>query len=292
MVSISLPFFASNIPGPLPTKLEIDGAPVLMDHNGYKVVRVGIHFVVKYGGNHQLDLIEGENMLFIQSVTRVKVPQVYALYTDHETSTNYIVMEYIEGSTLREQWLSLTIDQKQEIISTLRRYFDQLRNLPSPGYYGSLDRRPLLDGIFWTTEPDPSINGPFDSEDDLNNGLSLKYTREAWPRTHHKQDFYRRSLANVFQNHKPRFTHGDFQQKNIMVRLLPTGQDDINQGDRFEVTLIDWEKSGWYPSYWEYSMATCSTRWDDDWDAWVPKVLEPFDAEYPWLKMLYLDLWS
>lgn len=30
----------------------------------------------------------------------------------------------------------------------------------------------------------------------------------------------------------------------------------------------------------------------DDWNEWFYKVLEPFYAEYPYLKMLQLELWS
>ncbi|EER45196.1 phosphotransferase enzyme family protein [Histoplasma capsulatum H143] len=32
-----------------------------------------------------------------------------------------------------------------------------------------------------------------------------------------------------------------------------------------ELVILDWEKSGWYSSYWEYSLAVCALYWDDDW---------------------------
>jgi hypothetical protein len=55
-----------------------------------------------------VNVIEGENMLYIGGETTVLVPRVYAIYTATETSghaknrveSNYIVMENIEGSTL------------------------------------------------------------------------------------------------------------------------------------------------------------------------------------------------
>lgn len=40
------------------------------------------------------------------------------------------------------------------------------------------------------------------------------------------------------------FTHGDLTSLNVLVR-----------GDRI-VGIIDWETSGWYPAYWEYTNAS------------------------------------
>lgn len=198
-------------------------------------------------------------------------------------------MEYIEGDTPDTQWPSLTYSQKQQITTTLKEYFNELRRLPSPGFYGSIGHRRLLDGMFWTLEPTPSINGPFDTEAALNEAMALKYTSASDPRTAHKANFYRRALARVFQCHEPNFTYADIQRKNVMIRRV--GPDNAD-GPQYEVTLIDWEESGWYPSYWECSIAISTTRWDDDWDKWVVKILEPFDVKFPWLRMPYWDLWS
>lgn len=58
------------------------------------------------------------------------------------------------------------------------------------------------------------------------------------------------------------------------------------------LVALDWEKAGWYPSYWEYCLAICSLRWDNDWCLWVNQVLEPFVAEAAWIQALHLELWS
>ena len=294
---VQLPYFAHSIPHCLPTIPEIEEAPVLSRTPGRTVAQVGAHFAVKFGT--QIDLIEGENMLFVQQATTIRIPQVYALYSDAETSTNYIVMEYIDGDSLATKWPVLTATEKQEIASTLKRYYDELRTLPSPGYFGSIGKRYFLEGVFWSSEGNTAISGPFTTEAALNEAMALKYISESPQRTVHKADFYRRSLARVFQGHESKFTHADFQRKNVMVRRVLTDNDTTDGGggggsvgSRLEVTLIDWEKSGWYPSYWEYSMAVFATRWDDDWDEYVAQVLEPFNAEFPWLRMLYLELWS
>lgn len=157
---IKLPYFASDIPHPLPKHTEMEKATILIKHNGFKVVQVDDKFVVKFGAASQVDLLGGVNMLFVQQTTRVKVPRVYALYNDPESSTNYIIMEYIEGDSLDTQWAHFTDSEKCEIATTLRQYFDELRNLPSPGFFGSIGKKHLLHGIFWTPQSAPSINGP------------------------------------------------------------------------------------------------------------------------------------
>ncbi|KAF3926776.1 hypothetical protein ABW21_db0208831 [Orbilia brochopaga] len=288
--NIKAPYYASDIPGSLPTIEEMENGEIIVGHNGWKVSRVG-QFIVKYGDSRTLSLIEGENMLFVQQATKseVKVPKVYALFTATHNSHphNFIVMEYLEGNTLQTMWPSLSKIEKENITSKLQTYFDLLRKIPPPGYYGSIGRRPLRHGMFWTQKETPSINGPFESEKDLNEALVLKYILDFKSSAGFKPDFYRRALGNVFKSHPPCFTHADFQPKNVIVK-----KPRVEGTDDMEVTLIDWECSGWLPSYWEYSSTMLAHHFKDDWGAWVPKMLETFDSEFSWYQMLYLELWS
>ncbi|KAJ8069368.1 hypothetical protein OCU04_003022 [Sclerotinia nivalis] len=139
--------------------------------------------MIKYGP--EVNLIEGENMLFVNRETKstVPVPQVYAIYavpgrcprTNREEDTNYIIMEYIEGKTLKDEWSSLSVQQKDNLSAQLRKYVNQLRSLPSPGYYGSIGRRGLLDCIFWTGDNScEPLDGPFDTEDEFNEAMCRK----------------------------------------------------------------------------------------------------------------------
>ncbi len=89
-------------------------------------------------------------------------------------------MEYIEGETLQSAWPTLSSLDKVQIASKLRSYFDQLRALPWPGYYGSLGKLHFLSNMFWYPElpgqPTPRpISGPLEIEEELNEGLVLKY---------------------------------------------------------------------------------------------------------------------
>lgn len=58
-----------------------------------ELLRLGQHFVVKFGFG--INLIEGENMLFISKNTSVPVPRVYALYADLNNGKRYIIIERV-----------------------------------------------------------------------------------------------------------------------------------------------------------------------------------------------------
>ncbi|KAJ5358719.1 phosphotransferase enzyme family protein [Penicillium cataractarum] len=223
-------------------------------------------------------------MLFVRENTNIPIPRVFALYSDPETSKNYIVIERIIGQTLLSAWPQLSTLEKQRITSDLRRYWDDLRPLPSPEYYGSVGKRPLLDEIFWTPQPDPLINGPFGSIEDLNEAMIRKYAYNGG--STYRAEYLRKCFPLVFNDPKAAFTHGDLQRKNIMIREKRQGSDEVS------LVLIDWEKSGWYPRYWEYCLAVCALRWDDDWSLWIDRIITPFVAEAAWLQALRLELWS
>src|SRR3982751_5169903 len=78
MDAIKLPYFAptSELPQPLPTNQEIhEATEQYTESGGRRLVRIG-PYMIKYGPG--VNVIEGENMLFISRETTVLVPRVYA----------------------------------------------------------------------------------------------------------------------------------------------------------------------------------------------------------------------
>ncbi len=63
------------------------------------------------------------------------------------------------------------------------------------------------------------------------------------------------------------FTHGDLSSLNILVR-----------GDKI-VGIIDWERAGWYPSYWEYTTASQVNPMNYFWREEIDKFLDPMHKE-------------
>jgi len=105
-----------------------------------------------------------------------------------------------------------------------------------------------------------------------------------------KIGLYELAFPMIFRNHPPVFAHGNFQRKNIIMRPKSIENDSILV---YDMTIIDWEFSGWYPSYWEYSKAMYACgNWKDDWGLHVHKILDPFFNEYGWMHMFFTELWT
>lgn len=60
----------------------------------------------------------------------------------------------------------------------------------------------------------------------------------------------------------PCFIHGDINPFNILVR-----------GGKV-VGIIDWEFSGWYPHYWEYTSAWFGNRTKTEWQEKLDQILD------------------
>jgi hypothetical protein len=295
MSSYSLPYYAdpATIPAQLPTIEEIGAAPeIFSDTIPTKVVAIGNHFVVKYGP--QVNLLEGETMLFLQNCSSVPVPRVYALFGSPDGEIKFIVMERIKSQDLSLIWEKLDHAAKETLAIQLRTIFTELRQLASPGGYCSVGHRGLLDGLFWTDDVAQRFAGPFETEPDLNQAMVAKYVKDGLPKN--KAEFYTRTFKEVLRNHSPVFTHGDFQRKNVMIRTssnFPTNQEGKQPYQELEIVIIDWEFAGWYPSYWEYARCVFACgNWNDDWSVWVDEILEPFRNEYVWTNMFLVELWS
>lgn len=157
MASVSLPYYRArrDIPADLPTQQDIETSPNHLpchrDTRFDRVVVVKQTFVVKYG-THVCEN-EGNALLFIEEQLRIPAPRLYAMY--REGRTLYLVMEFVPGENLQQIWPELEEDNKVALAQQLRAIWDQMRALPSPGYFGSVSGGPLLQRWFRTVSPDP-----------------------------------------------------------------------------------------------------------------------------------------
>lgn len=285
MTLVELPYFAEHaaLPERLPSFSEIrSSSNVLEEKSTHRVVGVGVHFVVKYGRG--IDLMEGQNMLYVRKVTSVSVPQVYAMFHEAESGANCIVMERIRGRRLDHEWDSLSQKRKHMVALKLRRVFEELRKLPSPGKFCSLGNRPLLDDIFWTDSKSASLAGPFPTEYAFNEALIAKYLYNN--HSIYKANFYKRALPSLMKSDGAVFTHGDLQGKNILLRHpVEEGSDEV------DISLIDWEESGWYPSYWEFSKSLLACgRWESDWSAFLDTIVPQVWSQTAWIDTFLTEL--
>lgn len=274
-------FLSTQLPEPLPTLETIGKAketfPPTVNRN--KVVRVGEHYVVKYG--RQVDILkEGWTMHYLQKTTSVAIPEVYAIFTDKTAQHYYVIMEYIKGPDMRTIWGDLEISEKEDITAQLAAYFTELHALPSPGFFGcslpsgfgSLDKKTLPDFLFNAVEG-PGYGGPYENIQELRQGL-VKALRAAQAEETERANFFEHILPQIMVEDGPVFSHGDLQLRNIILR------------DDGKVILIDWAMSGWYPSCWDYAYTMFAAQFQSDWHAWVPKFLPEYPSEYLLLGIL------
>ncbi|KAK8002565.1 hypothetical protein PG989_002284 [Apiospora arundinis] len=269
---------------PLPTPNDINGSEVLLhESSGSRVVKVKQTFVMKFGFN--IHPTEAHNMLYVAKSTTVPVPKVYAIYQRREkqSTVTYIVMEYVPGETLVDLWGSLDDARRTAIAETLRSYFDQIRQLQHPGYFGNIDGGPPLDDIFSVTPAGLEVvKTSFTTEDELIDSILRIYSLDTSERMVHKTRYYQHVLPTALRGDgSPVFTHNDFQRKNVMVQ--PDGTP----------VIIDWEFASWYPAYWEYSTATWANGgWNDDWHDYVRVILDGYPTQALWLNTMKLEMWS
>lgn len=290
MESLQLPYYRDPqyLLAPLPTQQEIEASPiVLAQQSVHRVVALPPHFIVKYGTF--ADEIEGQNLLFIEQTLGIRAPRLYAMYRNPNGKL-YIVMEAIRGNTLEYYWPTLSELEKKQIMGELRPTFEKMRALIAHNFFGTVVCGALPHPPFWPHDNDASLSGPFSSEHDLNMAFS-KRSRANWAyngKHGYISDFFENNRSKVLKDHPPTLTHSDLQRKNIIVRKTPP--EDSALTSRFEVSIMDWESAGWYPSYWEYANALLAYHWVDDWLIMLETSIQSYPAEGALFKMIWQDL--
>ncbi|KAL1583865.1 hypothetical protein WHR41_07152 [Cladosporium halotolerans] len=244
------------------------------------VVRVGEYFAVKYGTS--VSLLEAQNLSFIADNSNVPVPKTYGTLTEESTGRNFIIMEMVPGEPLSKARPNLTSAEKRDVAEQIQRAMINLRNIPPAGYIGSLARQPCADGVFWAPDrpADPSLSGPFDTEDDMNQGILRKLES-----SEHRSyvGFLRTLMLATLHSHRTFFTHGDLQPKNVIVQRSTSARGETSL---LKIRIIDWEVAGWYPEYWESCNATISARFDADWLDLVQSAMSMYPHEYLMMQVI------
>ncbi|KJR89219.1 uncharacterized protein SPSK_06474 [Sporothrix schenckii 1099-18] len=205
---------------------------------------------------------EAETMKFVRDRTSIPVPQVYNAYTDDTTGHVRIVMEFVEGRNLDRAWETYTDSEKQSVVSQLRKYMDELRQITG-SYIGSVDGSWCNDHYF---DNERGAYGPFANEDEFNEGI-VRALRKSKP--YDWVEYYCDIFKEVMVDHKIVMTHNDMDPRNIIV-----------QGSKV-VALLDWELSGYFPEYWEYCKAMRRPDWESAWvkERVLEKIMKPYRKE-------------
>lgn len=160
----------------------------------------------------------------------IPVPRLQSTSTSPDGTTS-ISMDYVDGHTLSDMWISLSNEEKQAIAEQLRVILSAMRSLqPEDNTISSCGGGPTTDIRRYTIFK----GGPFAGEDAFNDFLASSVLSGTPPILVRK---FRQQLRS---DHRLVFTHGDIAQHNIIIR------------DNNVVALLDWQCAGWFPEYWDY----------------------------------------
>lgn len=158
--------------------------------------------------------------------------------------------------------------------SQLQAAVDSMRLMQCPGYIGSVGHQKCIDGVFFTGKTyDPEVNGPFATEADMNEGILRRVAETRPPST---VRLFRTILSNI-PTHRILFTHADLQARNIVVNRTLANPDGPSKN---ELTIIDWEMSGWYPEYWEFCNSVVFNTFHDEWLDIIQDIMVVYTNEY------------
>ena len=202
----------------------------------------------------------------IARAARFPVPIIvcYGEHTNSDHAPVSILMTRMPGKMLsKDIWEAFRPEEKATFISEMKSYIDTMRHWKSP--WNGKDYICSVAGtsIRSLRVPNQSI-GPCKSEEEFNN-LLMQPTQDTYVQSfpHYERDLMRSKELLFSKAHKMVFTHGDISQYNILV--MPDGHVSA---------ILDWELAGWYPEYWEYSMAWRFAPRGDWWFEIVTKLSE------------------
>jgi aminoglycoside phosphotransferase (APT) family kinase protein len=178
-------------------------------------------------------------------------------------------MERIQGQTLPEAWVTLSDSDCDEVYAQLKSFLQELRKLPPPSHnkIESCVGGSLRDSRIPHSRP---RFGPFGTIQEFHLWLREELRPEEHPDRKADEDWSDiKEMVKMQDGTWPRpvFTHGDLNPFNIMVK------------GKQVVGIIDWEFSGWYPSYWEYTSAWCGSLTRQSWQAVLTKLMDPYPRE-------------
>ena len=224
-------------------------------------VPISKHKIVKTG--HWVHLTEGATMKYLAENTTIPVPKVYCSFLRNNRA--YIVMERIQGEELPRARKSLSKDSLEGVFVQLRQIIQELRSLTPPPGTGveSCVGASLYDSRIPRGNP---RFGPFKTIQEFHFWLRRDLKPEDLKDREKDQDWHDLQEMMSLQDgpwSSLKFTHCDLNPFNILVR------------EGKVVGIIDWEFSGWYPHYWEYTSAwfgnVIRTEWQDMLDRFLDR---------------------
>lgn len=193
------------------------------------------------------------------------VPVPHAFLGNYDRGKDVVVtygsiwMELMPGKTLRDEWHSLDEEAKEKVCRDTRAMVEKLREIPRPetddgAFYLAADGTSKIIQTLLGDEHD--THPAMKNVEDLRTRIWNRYVKNnglSYPEGKGVYEMLPRSDVSVF-------THGDIHPRNILV------ERDTEKGSGVRIMgLIDFESSGFYPDYWEFSEMMACGRRDAEW---------------------------
>ncbi|GFG10598.1 hypothetical protein IFM5058_05007 [Aspergillus udagawae] len=229
---------------------------------------LGSNMILKERSNRAPNF-EALNVRFLREVTSIPVPTVIEDWEESD-GRYFLLMKRIPGTPLSSLWAGMTMVEKENIAKQTANYLMQLRKLHSDKMQ-SLGGKPIYSAFLFPNGYGLP-HGPCSSDNDL--WAEMELALEGVP------DDARQRLRERMPPAAPyTFTHGDLTSVNIMV-------DDGNLAG-----ILDWEASGYFPVWWEFTCAGIGLGQEDkEWKTLLQKYMPDFsDAREFWLDFYSLS---
>ncbi len=240
---------------------------------------------------------EVRNLQFVRDNTTIPVPVLIDTWEEEEydiereerrgnTPRTFLLTRRIPGETLHEAWPKLTAAGRANIARQTAEYLQQLRGLTSPKLEAiggdpiqccflfmqneehgqdveKQEKHSRTSDVLWP-------QGPLGSDDELwaamSQGLLMGVPEAARVRLRN-----RLPAAGPYT-----FTHGDLSDVNIMVK------------DGSLTGIIDWERAGFFPVWWEYvGTVIADSPEDREWKTLLRAYMPEYSTAFEWWKDYY-----
>ncbi|KAF2279874.1 kinase-like protein [Westerdykella ornata] len=217
---------------------------------------LGSKFILKERSN-QPHNFEAKNLRFLKEHTTIPVPAVVEDW-DEPNGQNFSIMRRIPGDPLSAVWATMSAVERENIAKQTAGYLFQLGQLQSSRLQ-SVDGQPLYSAFLF---PDGYgiPHGPLRSGDEL--WAEMEIALKNVPEKARQQLRKRLPPAAPYT-----FTHGNLANVNIMVM-------------NGNVTgILDWEASGYFPVWWQYTCARIGLDQEDyEWKTLLTKYMPSYES--------------
>jgi aminoglycoside phosphotransferase (APT) family kinase protein len=210
---------------------------------------------------------EASNIRFLKQWTSIPVPTIIDDW-EEENGRYFLLTRRIQGQSLDTAWPTMTKADKERVARQVADYLLQLRKLQSPQMQ-SLEGQPIYSAFLFPNGYGLP-HGPLSSDDELWNEMDKSLERVPMKARQRLRE--RMPPATPFT-----FTHGDLTNVNIIVK----------EGNL--AGILDWEASGYFPAWWEFTCAGIGLGQEDsEWKA----LLREFMPDYSEARKFWLDFYA